>query len=178
MHSFGAFCAENFGVPFVGGAACGEWKIENGKWKVKSFQVCHSEERSDVGISGRQLRFRRWLSSDLTGCCEIATAPAEPRNDKLGGLFHPEGRNGRSASALFPCAAPRTPPLQPDFAVKNPACLCRRENFCSLLCSGGFLHPPAHRAAASGLRSWSCRRSAMRAMNSLFVGLPFVFDTV
>ena len=41
------------------GAACGEWKIENGKWKVKSFQVCHSEERSDVGISGRQLRFRR-----------------------------------------------------------------------------------------------------------------------
>ena len=59
---------------FCRGAACGEWKIENGKWKVKSFQVCHSEERSDVGISGRQLRFRRWLSSDLTGCCEIATS--------------------------------------------------------------------------------------------------------
>ena len=27
-----------------------------------------------MGISGRQLRFRRWLSSDLTGCCEIATS--------------------------------------------------------------------------------------------------------
>ena len=74
MHSLGAFCAENFGVPFVGGAACGEWKIENGKWKVKSFQVCHSEERSDVGISGRQLRFRRWLSHDPAGYCEIATS--------------------------------------------------------------------------------------------------------
>ena len=56
------------------GAACGEWKIENGKWKVKSFQVCHSEERSDVGISGRQLRFRRWLSHDPAGYCEIATS--------------------------------------------------------------------------------------------------------
>ena len=64
------------------------------------------------------------------------------------------------------------------YAVKNPACTSRRENFCSLLCSGVFLHPPAHMAATSGLRSWSCRRSAMRAMNSLFVGLPFVFDTV
>ena len=59
---------------FCRGAACGEWKIENGKWKVKSFQVCHSEERSDVGISGRQLRFRRWLSHDPAGYCEIATS--------------------------------------------------------------------------------------------------------
>ena len=26
---------------------------------AQSYQICHSEERSDVGISGRQLRFRR-----------------------------------------------------------------------------------------------------------------------
>ena len=36
--------------------------------------TCHSEERSDVGISGRQLRFRRWLSHDPAGYCEIATS--------------------------------------------------------------------------------------------------------
>ena len=40
----------------------------------RTTQTCHSEERSDVGISGRQLRFRRWLSHDPTGCCEIATS--------------------------------------------------------------------------------------------------------
>lgn len=32
--------------------------------------------------------------------------------------------------------------------------------------------------AALPLLSWSCSLSAMRAMNSLFVGLPLVFDTV
>ena len=34
---------------------------------------------------------------------EIATAPAEPRNDKLGGLLHPEGRSDKLASAFLPC---------------------------------------------------------------------------
>ena len=43
--------------------------------------TCHSEERSDVGISCRQLRFRRWLSHNSAGYCEIATAPLGPRND-------------------------------------------------------------------------------------------------
>ena len=33
-------------------------------------------------------------------CCEIATAPAEPRNDKLGGLSHPEGRSDKLGSPL------------------------------------------------------------------------------
>ncbi len=35
--------------------------------------------------------------------CEIATAPAEPRNDKSGGLPHPEGRNDKAGSAPLPC---------------------------------------------------------------------------
>ena len=48
--------------------------------------MCHCEERSDVAISGRQLRFRRWLSRDSTGYGEIATAPLGPRNDKFGGI--------------------------------------------------------------------------------------------
>ena len=37
-----------------------------------------------MAISGRQLRFRRWLSHDSVGSCEIATAPLGPRNDKSG----------------------------------------------------------------------------------------------
>ena len=39
-----------------------------------------------MAISGRQLRFRRWLSHDSVGSCEIATAPLGPRNDNLGVL--------------------------------------------------------------------------------------------
>ena len=53
--------------------------------------MCHCEERSDVAISGRKLRFRRWLSRDSTGYGEIATAPLGPRNDKLGGIAHSPG---------------------------------------------------------------------------------------
>ena len=64
-----------------------------------------------MGISGRQLRFRRWLSYDPTGCCEIApqghflalraqgaTAPSGPRNDKS------ENRCGRRAASANPYA--------------------------------------------------------------------------
>ena len=36
--------------------------------------MCHCEERSDVAISGRQLRFRRQLPHDPAGYCEIATS--------------------------------------------------------------------------------------------------------
>jgi len=56
------------------------------------------------------------LSCYPTGYCEIApqghflalraqgaTAPAEPRNDKSGGLPHPEGRNDKAGSAPLPC---------------------------------------------------------------------------
>ena len=55
----------------------------------------HCEERSDVAISCRQSQFRRWLSRNPAGYCEIApqghflalraqgaTAPLGPRNDK------------------------------------------------------------------------------------------------
>ena len=33
-------------------------------------------------------------------CCEIATAPAEPRNDKLEGLPNSQGRNDKLESPL------------------------------------------------------------------------------
>ena len=61
----------------------------------RTRQMCHCEERSDVAISGRQLRFRRQLPHDAARPCEIApqghflalraqgaTAPLGPRNDK------------------------------------------------------------------------------------------------
>ena len=61
--------------------------------------MCHCEERSDVAISGRQLRFRRQLPHNAARPCEIApqghflalraqgaTATSWPRNDKSGGL--------------------------------------------------------------------------------------------
>ena len=35
-----------------------------------------------MAISGRQLRFRRWLSRNSAGYCEIATGAKRPRNDK------------------------------------------------------------------------------------------------
>ena len=54
--------------------------------KTVNAPNCHCEERSDVAISGRQLRFRRWLSHDSVGSCEIATAPLGPRNDKFGSI--------------------------------------------------------------------------------------------
>ena len=41
-----------------------------------------------VAISGRQLRFRRYLPHYPTGYCKIATGAKRPRNDKLGSLTH------------------------------------------------------------------------------------------
>ena len=38
----------------------------------RTRQMCHCEERSDVAISGRQLRFRRQLPHDAARPCEIA----------------------------------------------------------------------------------------------------------
>ena len=50
--------------------------LRNKQTIVKTVNApnCHCEERSDVAISGRQLRFRRSLSHDSAGYCEIATS--------------------------------------------------------------------------------------------------------
>ena len=50
---------------------------------------CHSEERSDVGISCRQFRFRRECLVIRLSAAEIATAPLGPRNDKSGSASLP-----------------------------------------------------------------------------------------
>ncbi len=48
--------------------------LRNKQTIVKTVNApnCHCEERSDVAISGRQLRFGRSLSYDSAGYCEIA----------------------------------------------------------------------------------------------------------
>ena len=47
------------------------------------------QHHPDVAISGRQLRFRRWLSCDLVGYCEIATSACGLlAMTNLGGLRH------------------------------------------------------------------------------------------
>ena len=63
-------------MPFTGGERPVGEHSTAGRALVhhRTTQTCHSEERSDVGISGRQLRFRRWLSHDPAGYCEIATS--------------------------------------------------------------------------------------------------------
>ena len=40
--------------------------------------------------------------------CEIATAPAEPRNDKSDSLLHPDGRNDKAESLLLALITSRT----------------------------------------------------------------------
>ena len=49
-----------------------------------------------MGISGRQLRFRRELPHNPTGYCEIATpCCARLAMTSQGTLLHPEGRNDK-----------------------------------------------------------------------------------
>ena len=65
---------------------------------------CHCEE----GVSPTwQSQAGTYESAGAFLCssqsCEIATAPAEPRNDKSGSLPHPEGRNDKARSAPLPC---------------------------------------------------------------------------
>ena len=52
--------------------------------------MCHCEERSDVAISGRQLRFRREYHVIQPGSARFPRRFA-PRNDKLGGIARSPG---------------------------------------------------------------------------------------
>ena len=70
-----------------------------------------------MGISGRQLRFRRWLSYDPTGYCEIATSAAPPRNDKSGAVA--VLTMARSEGQCLPEIAPPTAPVL-RFVIARP----------------------------------------------------------
>ena len=63
-----------------------------------------------MGISCRQLRFRRWLSYDPAGYCEIATsAYGLLAMTRQGGFPHPEGRNDKSENRCGRRAASANP---------------------------------------------------------------------
>ena len=57
---------------------------------------CHSEERSDVGISCRHLRFRRGFPVFRLVLRDCHALLRKARNDKSGDLPHPEERNDKS----------------------------------------------------------------------------------
>ena len=63
---------------------------------------CHSEERSDVGISCRHLRFRRGFPVFRLVLRDCHALLRKARNDKSGDLPHPEERNDKSG-AVCPC---------------------------------------------------------------------------
>ena len=84
MHFLFVYKKQN--VPHKNGGSCGENKyvgasILNNAYRLYSarLQVCHSEERSDVGISWYCVGYR----SILPGDCHALRA----RNDKFGGLL-------------------------------------------------------------------------------------------
>ena len=89
----------------------------------RTTQTCHSEERSDVGISGRQLRFRRWLSTIRPGTARLPRRPTASRNDKYGGQQRFNG--GRYGSGR---AFPRLPRARSALAMTNQRTLRHRKN--------------------------------------------------
>ena len=71
---------------------------------------CHCEEgEARRGNLKQALTISPGLSCVPGVYCEIAAAPAEPRNDKSGGFPHPEGRNDKSENRCGRRAASANP---------------------------------------------------------------------
>jgi len=82
---------------------------EGRKGKPKSaFLPCHSEERSDVGISGRQLRFRRGFPVFRACTARLPRLLRSLAMTSQGGFPHPEGRNDKAESLLLALITSRT----------------------------------------------------------------------
>ena len=72
------------GVPFTGGERHAGWHYLRHKFiGARPPQVCHSEERSDVGISCSRLRFRRGLPAIQHGTARL------PRRLRLLAMTNP-----------------------------------------------------------------------------------------
>ena len=70
---------------------------------------CHCEEgEARRGNLKQALSNSPGLSCVPGVYCEIAAAPAEPRNDKSDSLLHPEGRNDKAESLLLALITSRT----------------------------------------------------------------------
>ena len=77
---------------------------EGRKGKPKSaFLPCHSEERSDVGISSRHYRIRRGFLVFRACTARLPRLLRSLAMTSQGGFPHPEGRNDKPESAFLPC---------------------------------------------------------------------------
>ena len=88
------------GVPFTGGERHAGWHYLRHKFIGARPQVCHSEERSDVGISCSRLRFRRGLPAIQHGTARL------PRRLRLLAMTHQAVQ--RCTRALLRLNFPRT----------------------------------------------------------------------
>ena len=89
------------GVPFTGGERHAGWHYLRHKFiGARPPQVCHSEERSDVGISCSRLRFRRGLPAIQHGTARL------PRRLRLLAMTHQAVQ--RCTRALLRLNFPRT----------------------------------------------------------------------
>ena len=64
---------------------------------------CHSEERSDVGISSRHYRIRRGFPVFRACTARLPRLLRSLAMTSQGGFPHPEGRNDKPESASLPC---------------------------------------------------------------------------
>ena len=69
---------------------------------------CHSEERSDVGISSRHLRFRRGFLVFRACTARLPRLLRSLAMTSQGGFPHPEGRNDKAESLLLALITSRT----------------------------------------------------------------------
>ena len=120
---------------------------------AQSYQICHSEERSDVGIS--QYLAGSWESDRQNRNClpEIATGAKRPRNDKSGAIsiltIVCSGRQ-RTAGSGMPLPYKIEKSRQEtrrdaDYQKNLPSRKFRREEKCERKPSGcpfAFDHPP------------------------------------
>ena len=83
---------------------------EGRKGKPESaFLPCHSEERSDVGISSRHLRFRRGFPVFQACTARLPRLLRSLAMTSQGGFPHPEGRNDKSENRCGRRAASANP---------------------------------------------------------------------
>ena len=82
---------------------------EGRKGKPESaFLPCHSEERSDVGISSRHYRIRRGFPVFRACTARLPRLLRSLAMTSQGGFPHPEGRNDKAESLLLALITSRT----------------------------------------------------------------------
>ena len=136
---------------------------EGRKGKPESaFLPCHSEERSDVGISSRHYRIRRGFPVFRACTARLPRLLRSLAMTSQGGFPHPEGRKGKPESAFLPChseersdvgISSRHYRIRRGFPVFR-ACTARLPRLLRSLAmtsQGGFPHPEGRNDKAESL---------------------------